>query len=74
VTPVNEILALEGEFVSDIVSVPVPPLIAYRGDLNTTPFEVSILEVPNNEGGGETTIVIIIEVVALAVSVAVTVS
>jgi hypothetical protein len=54
--------------------VPVPPLIAYRGDLNTTPFEVSILEVPNNEGGGETTIVIIIEVVALAVSVAVTVS
>ena len=72
--PVKDILAFAGELTTVITKVPVPPDISYNGDLKRTPLEVSKRELPVSDGGGATTIVNIIDVVALAVSVAVTVS
>jgi hypothetical protein len=67
-------LAFVGEVVTDIASVPVPPEMLNKDDLNDTPCVDSMRDGPSMDGGAATTMVIIIVEVAEAVSEAVTVS
>jgi hypothetical protein len=73
VVPAREMCEFVGEFVTVTDSAPVPPLNPNNGEVNETPLVVSIREIPNSVGGGETTTVIGNAVVAPKASVAVTV-